>query len=176
MLKLSAPLVNSPILSLRSGTTVAFTLRPIINPNNLKIEGFYCQDSIERNRILVLLCQDIREIALHGFVVDDHDVLVEESELVRLQDIMAINFALIGKQVVTVGKQKVGKVNDYAVDTDSMYIKKLYVDQPLYRSFLGGSLSVDRTQIIEVTDKKVIIQEPIQKIDARSSATVRSIA
>lgn len=158
MLQLSAALLNQPVLSLRTGGTVATTESAIFNPNNLKIEGFYCKDSMNGQQ-LVLLSQDIRDTMKAGFVVNDFDVLADPEDLVRLQDIMKIGFELIGKPVFTVSKSKVGKVNDYAADQETLYVQKLYVGQSLLKSFSGGQLSIDRTQIVEITNKKIVVQE-----------------
>lgn len=161
MLLLSASLLNQPVLSLRTGGTVAIAQTPIINPNNMKIEGFYCQDS-RSGQQLVLVSQDIRDIIKQGFVVNDFDVLAEPEDLVRLEDVMKIRFDLMGKPVVTVSKDKVGKVNDYAADQETLYIQKLYVGQSLLKSLGGGQLSVDRSQIVEITNKKIIVQDLVQ--------------
>lgn len=158
MLQLSESLLNRPVMSLRTGQPVATITEPIINPNNLKIEGFYCLDRFSKSQ-LVLLYQDIRDVIPQGFVIDDHDVLAEANELVRLKDILNIGFKLIGKPVVTISKQRVGKVSDYATEMETMYIQKLYVSQNMFKSFTGGSLGVDRNQINEITDKKIIINE-----------------
>lgn len=169
MLQLSNTLINQPVLSLRTGTAIATAVAPIINPNNLKIEGFYCDDHFEKQR-LVLLYQDIRDVIAQGFVVNDHDVLSAPDELVRLRDVLKLNFELIGKPVETVDKQKVGKVSDYATEISTMYIQKLYVSQSLLRNFAGGSLSVDRTQINEITSKRIIINDLQGKVPAHASA------
>jgi len=147
-----------PVMSLRTGTQVATAVQPILNPNNLKIEGFYCQDRFDKNQ-LVMLYQDIRDILPQGFVVDDHDVLVDADELVRLKDVMKLNFELLGKPVETVSKHKVGKVSDFATEVSTMYIQKLYVSQSLLKSFTGGSLSIDRNQIVEITPRRIIIND-----------------
>ncbi len=148
-------------MSLRTGGPVATSFRAIINPNNLKIEGFYCADEYDRKRQLVLVPRDIREVLPAGFVVDDHSVLVEPSELVRLEKVVQLNFELIGKSVVTDQGKKLGKVNDYATEPESMMIKKLYVTQTLIKSLTGGSLSIDRTQITEITHRKIVVREPL---------------
>ncbi|MGI0135421.1 MAG: hypothetical protein ACREBW_10755, partial [Candidatus Micrarchaeaceae archaeon] len=70
MLILGNALTNRPVLSLRTGGQIATAERPIINPNNLKIEGFYCKASTgDQNPIL--LSQDIRNLSHDGFVVND---------------------------------------------------------------------------------------------------------
>lgn len=168
MLQLSGMLINRPVLSLRTGTQVATTLAPIINPNNLKIEGFYCQDTSRKQ--LILVSQDIRDVLPQGVVVNDQDVLVAPEELVRLKEVLSINFDLPGKQVVTASGQKLGKVNDYSTETESMFIKKLYVTQSLFKNFSGGNLGIDRTQIVEITDKKIVVNDLHVKIPAHAQA------
>jgi uncharacterized protein YrrD len=169
MLQLSASLLNRPVLSLRASGPIATVTEPIINPNNLKIEGFYCEDKFD-GKLLVLLYQDIRDMIKGGFVVDDHEVLVEPEELVRLKDVMDLRFDILGKQVETVNKQKVGKVSDYAVETTTMYIQKIYASQSLLKSFTGGSLSIDRSQVVEITNRRVIIQELLKGAPASAAA------
>lgn len=169
MLQLSDTIINKQILSLRTGEAIADVLSPIINSNNLKIEGFYCQDSIDKAQ-LVLLYQDIRDILPQGIVVNDHDVLTDPEDLVRLKEILELNFELIGKQVETISNEKVGKVSDYAFDAATMYIQKLYVSQSLLKSFTGGNLSVDRTQVHEITPKRVVINDLLETAPAGAPA------
>lgn len=146
-------------MSLRTSGQVATALAPIINPNNLKIEGFYCEDRFENKGPLILLTQDIRDTLPQGYVINDHEVLVAPDELVRLQKILRVNFQLLGKQVVTADKQKVGKVTDWAAETTTYYIQKIYVNRSLLKSISAGQLSIDRSQIVEITSKKIVVQE-----------------
>jgi len=167
MLLLSKSITDQPIMSLRSGGRVATAHQPIFNPDNLKIVGFHATDNVSGEH-LVLLTQDIREHIDKGFVVDDIDTLAEPEDLVRLKDILEINFSLIGKTVTTEKKKKIGKVSDYAVDSTSYYVQKIYVGQSLMRNFAQGELSVDRKQIVEVTDEKIIIKDPQQLTKAKA--------
>jgi len=171
MLQLSAMILNRPVLSLRTGAPIGTTTGAIINPNNLKIEGLYCIIPGQKNKTSILVEQDIRDVIPQGIVVDDAEVLSDPEDLIRLQKIMDLHFELVGKKVVTEDKHRLGKVSDFAVETKSMFIKKLYVTQSILKSFAGGNLGVDRTQIIEITDKKVIIRELAQKIPAGATAT-----
>ncbi len=171
MLQLSANLLNKSVLSLRTGTTIATVTQAIFNPNNLKIEGFYCQDRFSKQE-LVLLYQDIRDTMAKGYVVNDHDVLVEPEELVRLKDVLDLRYELIGKQVETISKHKVGKVTDYATEMETMFVQKIYVSQSILKSFTGGSLSVDRSQINEITPRRIIINELIKGAPATAPAAI----
>ncbi len=168
MLQLSSAFDNKAVMSLRTGTPVANIGQPIFNPNNLKIEGFYCEDIFNKSQ-LVLLYQDIRELLPQGFVVDDIDVLVQPSELIRLKEILDLNFQLTGKPVETQSKEKVGKVGDYATDIETMYVQKLYVTQSVLKSFTGGQLSVDRNNIIEITNHHIVINDLLKTAPVAAS-------
>ena len=119
---------------------------------------------------LVLLTQDIRDTISQGFVINDQDNLAQADELVRLKDIISMHFEILGKQVLTLNGDKLGKVADYAADTQTMFIHKLYASQSLLKHFAGGMLSIDRTQINEITEKSVIVNDLLQKVPAQAKA------
>lgn len=167
MLKLSQTILNLPVMSLRTGGRVATATEPIINPNNLKIEGWYCVDAFSRGT-LVLLAQDVRDFVPQGIAINDHADLADPEELVRLKETMELEFKVIGKPVITNHKRRLGKVSDYALDSITMKIQKLYVARPLYRSLSEGQLSIDRSQIIEITSRKIVIRD----VDVKAEASV----
>jgi len=169
MLRLSAAINGVPVLSLRTGTSVGTTTKIIINPNNLKVEGWFVSDSFN-GKELILVSQEVREISDEGIIINDYEVLSAQSDLIRLKDIIKINFKLIDKPVTTESGKRIGKVSDYAVESDSLIIKKIYVAQNLIKNFSGGTLSVDRTQILEITDRRIIIEEPIDKAKVQAIA------
>jgi sporulation protein YlmC with PRC-barrel domain len=174
MLQLSKSLYNQPVMSLRTGGQVAIATAPIINPNNLRIEGWYCQDNFSKNT-LILLSQDVRDVIRQGLVVNDHDNLCPPDELVRLKEVLDLRFELLGKPAYSNSKQKLGKVGDYAVEIETLYIQKIYLSQSLMKSFSGGTLSVDRDQIIEITDRKVVIQDPLKPTKAEVATAPASL-
>lgn len=170
MLQLSKTLHDVPVMSLRTGGQVATASRPIIDPNTLKIVGWHCLDSIQKKHQLILLSQDIRDFIAQGLVVNDHDVLAEPQDLIRLKDLLKLNFELLGKPVYSDTKRHLGKVSDYATEAETLYIQKLYLSQSLIKSFSGGGLSVDRNQILEITSRKIVINEPLQPTKAEAAS------
>jgi len=170
MLRLSDTLIGKPIMSLRTGQPVATSSGAIIDPNNLKIEGFYCIDRFDRSE-MVLLYQDIRDVIAQGFVVNDHDVLAKPDDLVRLSKLIRLGFDLKGMRVVTVGGQRLGKVSDYAIEVETMYIQKFYVTQGFMKGLTGGNLGIDRSQVQEITKSKVVVLDPLQGGAIRAAAT-----
>ena len=62
-------------------------------------------------------------------------------------------------------KKKLGKVLDYAVDPESMKVQKIYASQSLVKSLTGGSLSIDRDQIVEITNKEIVVQDAAVRVE-----------
>lgn len=168
MLKLSQSFIGKEVLSLRTGGPIAVTVRPIINPDNLKIEGWYVIDQGDQR--LILLASEVRDIMDQGIAVNDHSALAPAEDLIRLQSLLELNFELIGKPVTNQSGKKFGKISDYAVDSSSLFVKKLYASQSIVKNFSGGTLSIDRTQIIEITTRRIIIEDPTEDLKAKAVA------
>ncbi len=170
MLRLSSTYLNRAILSLRTGGRIGLAVEPVINPNNLKIEAWYAQSNLEKG-MHILPAPEIRDVITKGLVVNDHDALTPPEDMVRLKETIALNFQLVGKPVVSEQNKRLGRVTDYSVDDSSFYIQKLYVSPPLLRGLTTEQLLVDRTQIVEITAKKIIVSDPTVKATSGSVVT-----
>ena len=148
--------MNQPVMSLRSGGQIAVAQTPIINPHNLKILGWWCGDS--GGQKMVLLAEDVREVLPDGLAVNDEAALSEPADLVRHKEVLDINFDLIDKPVRT-KRQKLGRVSDFSYN-DGLFVQKLYVARPLRKVFIAeDTLVIDRQQILEVTDKYILVRD-----------------
>lgn len=167
MLKLPNSIIGQRVLSLRAGQPIATVSHPIINPNNLYIEGWEVED-LNSKKTLVLLSNDIREVAQQGLIINDYEVFADKSDLIRLKEILELEFSLIGLKVISESGVNYGKINDYALNIDNFFIQKVYANQPIIKSISNGNLSIDRSQIIEITDKKIVIEDPVDKASIRN--------
>ena len=73
------------------------------------------------------MTRDIREASPDGLIIDSIDRLVSEGDVVRLDEVMSLNFDLLGLKVVTQDKKKLGKVVDYTLDAMSFSVYQLIV-------------------------------------------------
>jgi hypothetical protein len=129
---------------------------PVINPHNLKILGWWCETP--GNQKQVLLAEDVREVMPNGLAVNNEEALSDTSDLVRHKEILDINFELMDKPVRT-KRQKLGKVSDFSYN-EGLFVQKLYVARPLRKVFTSeDTLVIDREQIIEVTDKYILVRD-----------------
>jgi uncharacterized protein YrrD len=168
MLMLSKSLVNQPVMSLRTGGQIATASEAIINPHNLKILGWWCK--APGGQRLVLLSEDVHEVAPDALVINNEDALSPPEDLVRHSDILSVSFKLIDKLVKT-KRQKLGKVSDFSYN-EGMFVQKLYVARPLHKVFTAeDTLIIDRTQILEVTDHYILVRDTEIKATAEELST-----
>lgn len=167
MLFFGSKLENLGLFSVRSSGRIGTAEVPIINPHNLHIDAFYAKAMNGQNEG-VILDMDIRDFSMKGLIINDHEDISDPEDLVRLKPIIDIDFKLFGKSVYE-NKRKIGKVADYAVDTKSLYVQKLYVQPTLLKSMGTSQLVFDRLSILEVTDDKIVVSGPEQKADLNAT-------
>ncbi len=163
MYALASKLVPLPVLSLQTGTNVANTKAIILDPALLEVVAFICITDSRKAGDIALMLRDVRELALDCVIINSDEDLVELDEIVRLRGLKAENFQLVGKKVVSDMGRRLGNVEDYTLNIETNRIQKLYVSQSIIRSFFGSSLIIDRTQIIDVTPRQIVVKDATLK-------------
>lgn len=166
MLRLISTFEGKSILSLQTGGAIAIITRPIIDPNKLKIIGFHLQSPTDTGSVVMV--SDIREISSKGLIVDRHDTLIDPEDLVRYKQLLATNFQLLDKRVYTQSGIRIGKVSDFIVDDKSYIVMRIYVKQSVVKNFSGTDAVIDRRQITEITDTKIIVQDTTTPIKQKA--------
>lgn len=159
MLINASKLQNCPVLSLHVGSKIASVVTPIVDPNSLRIIA--CRVAgplIGREAGEILPMDSVREFSRLGMILDSTDDLVEPDDIIRIRDILKLNFSLIGLKVETKNGAKLGKVSDYTVNPETWEVQQLVVQRPFLKSLLDPELLIPRAQIVEVDDYKVIVK------------------
>lgn len=173
MLQLSSVYYDKPILSLRTGGRIGMANQPIVNPNTLKIEGWYITNQLDRGEF-VLPITEVRDVITKGIVVNDHTSLTAIDDMIRLRDIIEVRFELKGKIVETESGKKLGKIIDFSADSDGHIIQKLYVNPPILKGLTTDQLLIDRSAIVEITDKKIVVRDATVKTGAQAPMAVNA--
>lgn len=158
VLLLGSQLINTPVMSLQSGTALGTITAAIIDPRKLQVAAYYVSGP-RITETSIVHTSDIREYGPLGFIVDSADsVMALDEDLVRLQEIISFNFSLLSKPVVDDTKKKLGKVIDYTLESGTYSIQKLHVSQSLVKNFSNTNLIIHRSQIIEITNSKILVR------------------
>ena len=171
MLINASRLVNYPVLSLHVGGPIAWVDDDIIDPEKLKIIAFNVSGPAIKNDPEagnILETSDVREFADSGMIIDSIEDFVNRGDVIKLDKIMDLNFALKGLKVETKKGSKLGKIIDYIVDTETYMVHQLVVKRPAMKALLDPELIVPRKQIVEVNDYKIIVRDEEEKIKNRA--------
>lgn len=151
-------LIGTPILSLQTGTELATIQNAVINPHNLSVVAYEVDGPNLDHKPSLLRTQDIRELSTIGVIIDSSDEFVEPEDVIKLNDIYHLHFQLIGKPVLDEKRNKLGKVQEYNLESGGFIIQQLTIKRPLLQSFNDPELLVHRSQVIEITDSAIVIK------------------
>lgn len=163
MLIIGTRLLNTPVMSLQTGGKLASTQKPVIDPSNLKIVAFEVEGQLLSERPALLRVADIREIGRVGMIVNSNDEFIGVHDVIKIEKLYEMGFPLIGMPVFDDKKHRLGKVEDFTVDTDSFYIQQLTVKRGFFKGLTDTGLLIGRAQIIEINDNEIIVRSPTQK-------------
>lgn len=162
MLVSGSKLTHTPVLSLQTGTRLGVTKEPVIDPSNLKILAYMIEGPSIKNKTFIRI-DDIREISSLGMIIDSADELVELEDVIKIKQIHNLNFKLFGINVIDEKNHKLGKVEDYNINTKSFTIDQLSVNRGMLKSLSQSNLLVHRSQILEIDDYKIKIRSATEK-------------
>ena len=163
MLVLGSRLHATPVMSLQTGTRLAKVDTPIINPANLKIVAYEVDGPLLTEHPSFLRTDDIREMGTVGMIIDSADEFVGLDDIIKLKELRELDFQLIGMPVIDEHKHKLGKVDDYTLETKGYVIQQLNVKRGLLRGLNDTGLLIHRSQIIEINDNSIIVKSTARK-------------
>lgn len=157
-MRLSEQFIGVPVLSVHAGQAIARTASLLIDPHRLVVAALFCQLT-RSNEQRVVLPQNIREAGREGLVINHEEDLAEMEELIRLKDVVDLNYQLVGKSVVTESKQKLGRVSNFVIDDRNWTIIKLHVARPAWRAMFDSALIIDRSMIVSVSQRAIVVKD-----------------
>lgn len=166
---MNSRIIGTPILSVQAGGPIATIKSAIIDPNDLKILGFHLEGPlVNRAEARILDVRSIREYSQLGMVIDNIEELVAPDDVIKIQNVLELNFDLINLKVRTKKGTKLGHIIDYTLTSEDFIIQQIIVRRPLVKSFVDPELTISRKEIVEITDYEVIIKDEEKVLKARA--------
>lgn len=170
MLMLSSRLKDASVMSLQTGAKIAQVTKPVIDPATLDIVAYRLSGKSLDSEDSLLLTRDIREVGNLGLIIDSVDELVLSEDIIKLQDILKLNFKLIDMAVIDDNKTKLGRVDDFSIDPMDFKIHQINVKRPLIKSLQNSDLIINRTQIVEINNDHIVVGSATLNEKAQPSA------
>lgn len=166
MLVLGSRLANTPVMSLQTGTRLARTGDPLIDPANLKVMAYEVDGPLLDESPSFLRTADIREFSSIGMIVDSSDEFVGLDDVIKLKKLRDLKFSLVGMLVIDDKKHRLGKVDDYTLETGSFVIQQLNINPGFFKALASTGLLIHRRQILEINDDAIIVKSTAKKSPA----------
>ena len=169
-------LLAKPVMSLQTGAEIARVKTILLDPRNLVVIGYELEGKMLDEHPSFLRVDEIREFGTLGFIVDSSDDFVGLEDVIKVREVYDFHFELIGLDVIEQTGTKLGKVHGYTVDPSAYAVQQLIVRRPLLKSFTDTELTIHRSQIVEVSDTKVVVRSAAHKDEIPVSQAIRSYA
>lgn len=151
-------------MSLQTGTRLAVTKNPLIDPSNLMIIAYEVDGPLLAERPVYLRIADVRELSNVGMIIDSNDEFIAPTDVVAIQKIIELNFNLVGLNVIDESRHKLGKVADYIVDTNGFFVCQINVRPSIIKSINSTELLIHRSQIVEISDTAITVKSAATKV------------
>jgi sporulation protein YlmC with PRC-barrel domain len=164
MLLLGSQLIGTSVMGLQTGTKLAELSEPLIDPANLKILAYSLQGALLIESPSYILMNDVREFSSIGMIIDSSEEFIGLHDVVKVEKLHGLNFKLVGMAVIDQHRRKLGKVDDYSVESASFVIEQLNVKKSVL-AITDTSLLINRAQIVEINDRHIIVRTTAKKIE-----------
>ena len=168
MLVYRSKFLNTPVLSVQAGGPIGYVSEIIVDPDNLKTVAFRLAGPRVPRDTNLLDVASIREYSNFGIVIDSEDDLASPDDVVKIGEVVALNFNLIDLKVKTKKGTKLGKIIDYTLTSEDFIVQQIIVKRPTIKSFLDAELTIHRNEIVEVTDYEIIVKDEEKVIRAKA--------
>lgn len=157
---------GAPLMSLQTGTRLGTIDEAIIDPRQLRVLAYYVDGPNLDEHPSIIRIEDIREIGEVGFIIDSSDDITAPSDIIRLQEVIELNFALPGLRVVDEHKHGLGRVLDYNMDSQTFDVAQLRVRPPLIRMIGVSELLIHRDQIVKITNDRIVVKSTATRVQS----------
>jgi len=151
-------LLDTPVMSLQTGSELARTSSVLVDPRDLTVVAYELVGPMLDQRPSYLRPVDVRELSNLGLIVDSSDEFVGLDDVIRIKQVHDYGFNLLGMDVIDEKKKKLGRVQGFNVDSASFSVQQLVVKRPLLKSFGETELLINRSQVVEVKESHVVVR------------------
>ncbi|MBP5647953.1 hypothetical protein J6X04_01530 [Candidatus Saccharibacteria bacterium] len=169
MLVINSRLLGTPVLSVQAGGPIANVASAVVDPNELKIIAFRLEGPlVNRGDANLLDVRSIREYSNFGMVIDNIDELIADDDVIKIANVLELNFDLLGLKVKTKKGTKLGHITDFSVTSEDFIVQQIIVKRPIVKAIVDPELTISRKEIVEVNDYEVIVKDEEKVLKARA--------
>jgi len=158
-----------PVGALEEAEMVGKIHRLAIDPKEQKLIGFTVKTGGYFSKTHSVSMTDVVDVDKNGVVINSRQSLLPNDEIVRMNEILKKKFSIIGLKVITKSGEKIGRVEDAVIDTNSGDILRIYTSSFAKRRIF------ERSQIEKMTFLEVVVKKNMQEARTSLAKTVSAV-
>lgn len=165
MEKLFSEILGTPVVAENIGRPVGRVFNLLIHPDNGQVLAL----SLD-----LLFHRLIVPMDIHGWyreiVIARSDVIVSPEDVVRVREILNRETFFFKNRVFTKEGKYLGRVFDYAIDIDQMFLTKIFVAKNILGLVRLNQCTIPFHNILEVQQKKIVVKNDLAREKVRKRA------
>lgn len=157
MEKLFSEILGTPIITEDSSRAVGRVFNILVHPD----KGHVVALALDFNFRRVIVPVDIRGW-FREIIIPDSDAIIDSTDVLRVKEVLDGKRFFLKNAVYTKDGKYLGKIFDYAINIEQMYMTKIFVGH----TFLGMVRFDQRIfsfqNILEVKEDRVIVKEDLR--------------
>jgi sporulation protein YlmC with PRC-barrel domain len=162
MIQFYRNVVAAPVLHYDDRSLIALIKDVIIDPDTGKLEALWVKPAKHPLSYGVIQMQDIAEWKKNVYVKRD-DVVADPADIIKLADILSQKREVLGNSVQTEAGETLGKVADIDFDTETGYLRHLYVEKLFLGCFSYSRRIFDYESVIEILPDRILVKGIAEK-------------
>lgn len=151
----ASKILKKPLAGIEEQSKIGEICDILIDPDKGLVLGYLIKGGLLGD-LKVLPISDIVSYDDEGVVTKTSENLIKPEAMERIQKLMGDNIKILDAPVSTESGERIGKVNDFIVDTQLGNITKYMI------SGINKSLIVDHDQIVEINPKQIIVKDGLE--------------
>ena len=159
-------IVGLPVFDLETQEQLTQVVDLIIDEDNVSVKAFLVQKSGFFAKKQIVVFKEIVDLSKQAVLIHNANNITDPNEIVRIGKKMNLRARIIAEDVVTKNGEKVGKVYDYVIDSETgglirLYVKRFFDEKIIHSSAIE---KIERNKItikdnFEKTKSTILVSE-----------------
>ncbi len=160
-------LIGLPVAASDTQSKIGEIRQIVIDPENGRLLGFVVSKNELFHPKKVLSVIDIKDWDPNGVVVDSIDNLIDSTEILRINELLAKRINFLNMKAETQSGKSLGEVEDILIDTGAQVVVKYYL-----RDVLGSSRIFPSEKVVKIEKKTIYFTDDNAEMPQDAAAGV----
>ncbi|PIZ00204.1 hypothetical protein COY62_03930 [bacterium (Candidatus Howlettbacteria) CG_4_10_14_0_8_um_filter_40_9] len=173
-MKLASEIINTDVFSVKEQGVLGKVKNIVIDPASGNFVALQIYGKGMRKDRCLISSLEIKHLEGDILIVDSEDAVETKEDLPKPYEILKSKISILGSKVFDEAGIFLGRVFDFALDSNIDQMTRIYVTRKGILGFLGSTLIISYIQIVEVNKNRVIVSSGVLENGGEASLETMS--